>query len=103
MLTTEEYKILMAKREGMRTGIFDTTSLPMHEIDRLVNSRFPIPMKKVPRDAVLSNGDTFRIDADVVWTMPFLATRWSRTDHTLADLHLLGDLAKNPTKLVEDV
>lgn len=103
MLTTEEYKILMAKREGMRTGIFDTTSLPMHEIDRLVNSRFPIPMKKVPREVLLSNGIGYRIEGLGVMISAYLDGSWARSNLSVEDLKILGDLAKNPTKEVEDV
>lgn len=102
-MTTEEYNILMAKREGMRTGIFNTTSLPMHEIDALVNQTFPIPMKQVPREILLSNGIGYRVDGLGVMISAYLDGDWTLSNLSVEDLTRLGDLAKNPTKWVEDV
>jgi hypothetical protein len=102
-MTFEEYNILLAKREGFRTAIFNTTALTMDQIDKLVNEQYPVPTRTEPHECVLSNGDAFKIEDDIVWTLPFLGVRWSRTDHTLADLKLLGELYKNPTRVVEAV
>jgi hypothetical protein len=102
-MTSEEYNILKAKREGYRTALFNNTAMPMEDIDKLVNQTFPIPIRQEPHEIILSNGDGFKIVGLAVMKFPYGGIKWVVSDFTVEDLKRLGDLYKNPTRTVEDI